>query len=294
MLFKHTNLNYKVIYQEYLSGKTVRELAKSYNIHVQTIYSFFYRHNFKLNEIPIKSRKYHVNDNFFENIDNEEKAYFLGFMLADGYVVENPNGQNRIGMKLSNIDSALLITLKNLISKDYPVYEKENSIGFLISGDKLYNDLVKLNCIKNKTYSNIQLPIIKKELYRHLIRGYFDADGSIGIRSARPKQRQINICSINKNILEDIKLIFDEFSIDCNIYTERRLGKLLPHPNTGKLYDSFRDMYRLTLLSHVSKCKLFEFFYKDSTIYLERKYIKYKEYYENTVLNLENNKSKSV
>ena len=28
--------------------------------------------------------KYSVNDNYFENIDSEDKAYFLGFMMADG------------------------------------------------------------------------------------------------------------------------------------------------------------------------------------------------------------------
>lgn len=29
-------------------------------------------------------RKFDVIDNFFENIDSEEKAYLLGFFVADG------------------------------------------------------------------------------------------------------------------------------------------------------------------------------------------------------------------
>lgn len=29
-------------------------------------------------------RKYQVNDNFFKEINSEEKAYLLGFFLADG------------------------------------------------------------------------------------------------------------------------------------------------------------------------------------------------------------------
>ena len=34
----------------------------------------------------IANKKYTVNENYFENIDNEEKAYWLGFLYADGYV----------------------------------------------------------------------------------------------------------------------------------------------------------------------------------------------------------------
>lgn len=35
------------------------------------------------------ARKYNYNDNYFENIDTEEKAYWLGFIAADGSIVNN-------------------------------------------------------------------------------------------------------------------------------------------------------------------------------------------------------------
>ncbi len=33
-----------------------------------------------------KNRKYFFNQQFFKNIDSEEKAYWLGFLMADGCV----------------------------------------------------------------------------------------------------------------------------------------------------------------------------------------------------------------
>ena len=51
------------------------------------------RYNF-----DITRRKYQVNEFFFDEIDSEEKAYWLGFIYADGYV--NTNG-NKFGINLS-------------------------------------------------------------------------------------------------------------------------------------------------------------------------------------------------
>ena len=41
------------------------------------------------------SKKYFYDDNYFEKIDSEDKAYYLGFLYADGYV--NNVGYNNYG-----------------------------------------------------------------------------------------------------------------------------------------------------------------------------------------------------
>ena len=40
----------------------------------------------KENNINIRKRKYNVNEQYFSDIDSPEKAYWLGFLSADGYV----------------------------------------------------------------------------------------------------------------------------------------------------------------------------------------------------------------
>ena len=40
-------------------------------------------------EQRLNRRKYNVNDSYFEKIDTEHKAYWLGFIYADGYIIKN-------------------------------------------------------------------------------------------------------------------------------------------------------------------------------------------------------------
>lgn len=57
------------------------------------------------------------NDNYFENIDNEEKAYFLGLIYADGNVSASTD-TCKIGLLQS--DSDVLIELgKRMMDKNY-------------------------------------------------------------------------------------------------------------------------------------------------------------------------------
>ena len=44
--------------------------------------------------------KYSVNDNYFENIDSEDKAYFLGFMMADGNLSKGQHTEEYIRVNL--------------------------------------------------------------------------------------------------------------------------------------------------------------------------------------------------
>lgn len=65
----------------------------------------------KKNNIPRRSssesHKLPVDSNFFHEINTEEKAYWLGFMYADGYVTNRT-----MGIKLQESDSSHLEMLK--------------------------------------------------------------------------------------------------------------------------------------------------------------------------------------
>ncbi len=65
------------------------------------------------------SRKYSVNDDYFSIIDTEEKAYWLGFIFADGYI-SNKNGK-RVGITLKSSDRDHIIKFAKAISATYPV-----------------------------------------------------------------------------------------------------------------------------------------------------------------------------
>ena len=69
---------------------SIREISVKYGYSRPALSKF-------LEEAGIKTtkgnhyRKYFHNVNFFEKIDTEEKAYWLGFMFADGYIIDNSN-----------------------------------------------------------------------------------------------------------------------------------------------------------------------------------------------------------
>ena len=72
----------------YKEGKSGTEIAKSLNTHRSVVYR-------KLNKIGIKIPNYHNSLKFdntvFDIINTEEKAYWLGFLYADGSVSKNRN-----------------------------------------------------------------------------------------------------------------------------------------------------------------------------------------------------------
>ena len=90
-----------------ISDETKRNIIDDYTSNVQTIKSLCNKYNLsyptiskilKEKDIPIYSKQQlcsiGLNENIFNNIDTEEKAYFLGLLLADGCVFYNKNNKN--------------------------------------------------------------------------------------------------------------------------------------------------------------------------------------------------------
>lgn len=133
-------------------------------------------------------RKYFFNFNFFEKIDSELSAYWLGFMYADGCIQkQNKYGEQEFKIAIRDTDLELLEKFKQDIQSTYPIrYDnskgKEHSLVIQsLRSQKTVEDLKKLGCVENKSLiltfpTEEQVP---KKYLHHFIRGYFDGDGSI-------------------------------------------------------------------------------------------------------------------
>lgn len=126
-----------------------------------------------------------TNDNIFSLIDTEEKAYWLGFLYADGYIRKGEN--NYIGIALQQRDVNHLVKFKKFLNSPAKVCDKivngYNEVSFVISRKKIHDDLIKLGCCPNKSLQ-LQFPTEKQvpdDFLRDFVRGYFDGDGYIGI-----------------------------------------------------------------------------------------------------------------
>ncbi len=281
--------NYKKIYQEHLQGISIKELSKKFNAPIPSIYAHFKLKNFTYNkEISVRQTGFYVNEEYLNEINTEDKAYFLGWMFSDGNV-----NDKSICLKLIKDDVEIIEKLFSYFSSGYKTSFYKNNASISVTSKKLSDKLKELGCVENKTKIGFNLVEIPNNLYSHFIRGYFDGDGCISKRSARPNQRQISICSIDKEFLEQVSKKLEEFNIKSSICEEIRLGKSLKLPG-GMSSTTCKNMFRLILTSHVDKLKFYEFIYKPCSIKLKRKYIVYNEYYVNTVLTLESKNPKAV
>lgn len=186
----------------YENGDSTIKIAKVFNCATATINTRLKKLGVKMKSNKEYRTKYSFDHNFFETIDTEEKAYWLGFMYADGNVRKHRN-QSVIQIKVN--DQEIIEKFIKSINGDMSVSYYTNQIGKTISAihltsDKMFDDLIKQGCIPNKslvlTFPNKhQVP---ENLINHFIRGYFDGDGSIsyGIRERYSVRKKQNIKSI--------------------------------------------------------------------------------------------------
>jgi len=142
-----------------------------------------------------------IND-FFETIETQPKAYWLGFIMADGCVSRTQG--DKVQIKLHQKDVGHLrkwhqaIRCSNKICTIQPHYKQSS-----VYSTQMCDDLEKHGCTQRKSLT-LQYPDIPFDLHRHFVRGYFDGDGSIGVH----KTGQARICIVGTvDFLEVMKVI---------------------------------------------------------------------------------------
>ena len=174
----------KEILENYINKElSYKEIAKIFNVNEKTIKINAKKYGLTSKIGSQGARKHKFNERYFENIDSEEKAYWLGFIAADGCVYKNKQSYRlQINLKGSDIDH--LKKFQKAICSDYKITEKKvgkaqsNTCQLKINSTKMCNDLIKNNIIERKSII-FEPPILNKNLMRHFIRGYFDGDGWI-------------------------------------------------------------------------------------------------------------------
>ena len=118
---------------------------------------------------------------FFEVIDSEEKAYFLGLFIADGCVCYLPSRPDRapvISIELEQEDKYLIEKLKECLDGTMKITQNRSCCKISFASQKMADDLAKYGVVANKS-DKTYLPQIQPELMGHLIRGIFDGDGTV-------------------------------------------------------------------------------------------------------------------
>lgn len=219
------------------------------------------------------ARKLNLQNNYFDKIDTEYKAYLLGFIFADGNIydgktINRPNRQLRLSIYCASYDNYIFNKFlednkdahKSFNKRDYRPNEVEMTI-IRITNNQICNDLINLGCKINKSKVGMDFPNLKPELIKHFIRGFLDGDGSIIYKEKNNKLR-IAFTSTSKSFLDE----------------------LLKHlPITNYTYTSktkVNTCYTLWIENKISVLNTIVYLYTDSNYYLTRKFNIAKEYYK--------------
>lgn len=198
----------------------------------------------------------------FENIDSEEKAYWLGFLYADGYVSLK---EDKIELSLAEQDKNHIEKFKIFMGIDNKICYRKPSKAYRISfrSQKCKADLIKQGCVPKKSLilkfpSQEQVP---QYLIKHFIRGYFDGDGWFTNTSTC---FQVGIIGTQDFIEGFLK----------NIEIQNKSNKIfIVHRENGAkryVFSAYNDV--LNFLNWI---------YKDANLYLDRKYNHYLDFIVN-------------
>lgn len=183
----------------YLQGSATTAVGARLGISPSTVTRILKRSGIAVRNMSQAKRRHRVDEAFFESIDSERKAYWLGFVGADGCVLRAPNLPSISGVSIfcAEKDSEHLAKFREHISSSAPIksVQKGHHRGSRITvcSAKLGESLGQYGVVPNKSLTFApRLGRIPDELRRHFWRGMVDGDGCISAnRSSGYKQHTL-------------------------------------------------------------------------------------------------------
>jgi len=208
--------------------------------------------------VKLGKRIYTLDESLFDTIDTEPKAYWLGFLYADGCVSKT---MRYVTLSLAKVDRRHVESFGRFLKSDQPVKDRQalhKTTGVTteysslpIHSRRLCASLAKLGCTPRKSFT-LQFPTsdqVPDHLLRHFVRGYFDGDGSIG----RNDGCRMSIVG-TKSVLEGI-------ARTIGVAIGRQPTKVRPA----------KTVYNITFGGKLNTQSVIRFMYDGATIALDRK-----------------------
>lgn len=255
------------------SGCSCTEIAKVFgvsrqavNLHARAFNLHKIRWSFVLVRHKHRTHKC-LDENVFEKIDSEEKAYWLGFLMADGYIKSFDNWTSRLGLTLGIKDRKHGMRFRQFLKTNCALYVGKRSCVIRVSSNKLVRDLAKYAITSKKT-KEAEIKNIPEKYYRHFIRGVIDGDGCIQHRR-KPNGNEILLVSVASSSIKFLSQIIDIFNsqvFDSNEYK----------PLLCKVQEQTHQF----MYAGGRAIKILMWIYGEARICLYRKYERFQEYLE--------------
>ena len=215
------------------------------------------------------------NTDYFKTINSEHKAYWLGFMYADGYICQtfNKNTGNlkssEAGITLKRADENHLKKFIKDINGTQSVRYKDVKLNgntyhaarISIIGRKFSENLINKGCMPRKSLS-IKFPnkeILPDNLVKDFIRGYLDGDGCLHVKN-EDYRYIVNLVG-TYSFLDSVREILN-----------KELGL------TKVVISQKGNAFQISYSGRNNFNKITSYLYNGATIYLNRKYEIYQKY----------------
>ena len=259
----------KLAIEEYLDTpeeqRSLTKLGEKYGVKRQTLSTHLKKLGY---EVINYQNKVRCDETVFDNIDNEEKAYWLGFLYADGNISSTGN---RLEVRLSIKDLDHLEKFRKFLKLSTEIrtgiYNGNGFCHLAIRNKHIWEALDKLGCHPRKSLilKFPELSIFKgnlRQLVLHFIRGYVDGDGCL------------TICKqSNGSLRTELNLVGTESFLDSVNRIFKKCGYI-----RNKSCKNYENKAYSLRFSSVSSRKIARLLYENSNVYLERKYNKFLDF----------------
>jgi hypothetical protein len=231
--------------------------------------------------------KYKPNHDYFNEINNEYKAYFLGLLYADGCVTQpKGNRQLKLHISLQEEDGYILkkfsseVINRDVVIQNPPSVQKmgwKKRATVTVISDKICQKLISYGCKVNKSRVGMIFPELEEYLIPHFIRGFLDGDGSIIIKKINYKYKRKTT-----NIRKDTHVQQYKMKIAFCSTDKAFLEKVASYLPVNKTYLASKLRKQLVYIlwienpEDVEKC--LKYLYKDANYYFKRKHDKIEEF----------------
>lgn len=224
---------------------------------------------------------------YFDSIDDEHKAYWLGFIWSDGYlgyrIRDNSREEYNLKLSLMESDYEHLEKFNNDIDGNYKIhyYTYGESAFKSKSGREARLFITNVHFGKNlrDKYGIIPhredctkiIQHIPTNLTKHFIRGVIDADGTFSHYMTKKQDYNVNKYNIHICGSEMLLKYIEKYFIEIRLIDDIERKLCVRHKEEGR--DA--GCKSLAISGRISVTGILNHLYKEADIYLNRKYEKY-------------------
>lgn len=254
-----TEQEVKQICLDYRSGLSMNQVAKKNQVNCRTVRYHLHQNNVPIRPQYVSGPTYTCNESYFDLIDAEEKAYWLGFLAADGHIRDRPPFQKVVCLGQSEDNKFHLQSFLDAIDSNAPINcdSSRSYCVVCVTSDIMCDRLIELEITPRKSLT-LKFPKLPSWVIPHYIRGFLDGDGHISLPN--PKTGSCATVGFTSGS--------DGFLRSIRAHISKQIG--LPK---GRVYTYKNKASSIAYYGHSAQ-KVIVYLYNNAAVYLPRKWDK--------------------